>query len=90
MSLEVPEAKPRILIVGGGIAGLEAALALADLAGDRARLSLLAPERDFVYKPLTVEEPFTGSRPSGTSSHRRWRRSGWSFDRGRARGRRSR
>jgi sulfide:quinone oxidoreductase len=49
----------RVLIVGGGIAGLEAALALADLAGDRARISMLAPEPDFFYKPLTVEEPFT-------------------------------
>ena len=51
--------KPRVLIAGGGIAGLEAALALADMGGDRARLSLLAPEPDFLYKPLTIEEPFT-------------------------------
>ena len=56
---EPREAKPRVLIVGGGIAGLEAALALKDLAGDRVRLSMLAPEPDFFYKPLTVEEPFT-------------------------------
>ena len=49
----------RVLIAGGGIAGLEAALALADLAGDLADLTLLAPESDFVYKPLAVEEPFT-------------------------------
>ncbi len=34
-------------------------MALKDLAGDRARLSMLAPEPDFFYKPLTVEEPFT-------------------------------
>ena len=51
--------KPRVVIVGGGIAGLEAALALADLASDRAQLSLVAPDPDFVCKPLTVEEPFT-------------------------------
>jgi sulfide:quinone oxidoreductase len=51
--------KPRVVIAGGGIAGLEAALALADLAGDRATLSLVAPDPDFLYKPLTVEEPFT-------------------------------
>jgi sulfide:quinone oxidoreductase len=56
--VEMPE-KRRVLIAGGGIAGLEAALALADLAGNRARLSLIAPEPDFVYKPLTVAEPFT-------------------------------
>lgn len=53
------DSRPNVLIVGGGIAGLEAALALADLAGDRARLAMLAPEPDFFYKPLTVEEPFT-------------------------------
>ncbi len=52
-------AKSRVMIVGGGIAGVEAALALADLAGDRAQLSLVAPDADFVYKPLAVEEPFT-------------------------------
>ena len=55
---ESSEAQPNVLVVGGGIAGLEAVLALKDLAGDRARLSMLAPEPDFFYKPLTVEEPF--------------------------------
>ena len=48
-----------VLVVGGGIAGLEALLALDDLAGDRADLTLVAPEAEFTYKPLTVEEPFT-------------------------------
>jgi sulfide:quinone oxidoreductase len=48
----------RICIVGGGVAGVEALLALRDLAGDRAHLTLIAPEPDFVYKPLLVEEPF--------------------------------
>ncbi len=49
-----------VLIVGGGIAGLEAMLALHDLAGERVKLSLLAPEPDFVYRPLLVDEPFSG------------------------------
>lgn len=51
--------RPRVVIAGGGIAGLEAALALTDLAGDRAQLTLIAPEPEFVFKPLAVEEPFT-------------------------------
>jgi hypothetical protein len=51
--------KPRVLIVGGGIAGIEALLALRDLAGDRAEATLVAADPDFVYKPLIVEEPFT-------------------------------
>jgi sulfide:quinone oxidoreductase len=53
-----PAEKPRVLIAGGGVTGLEALLALSDLAGDRIDLTLLAPEPDFVYKPLLVEEPF--------------------------------
>ena len=58
MSAQSPSAKPRVLIAGGGVTGLEALLALSDLAGDRVDLTLLAPEPDFVYKPLLVEEPF--------------------------------
>ena len=50
---------PRTVILGGGIAGLEALLALADLAGERTELTLVSPDPDFTYKPLTVEEPFT-------------------------------
>ena len=53
------DTRSRVVIAGGGIAGLEAALALADLAGDWAQLTLVAPEPDFIYRPLTVEEPFT-------------------------------
>jgi sulfide:quinone oxidoreductase len=48
----------RVVIAGGGVAGLEALLALHDLAGDRADLALVAPRPDFIYKPLFVEEPF--------------------------------
>jgi sulfide:quinone oxidoreductase len=48
----------RVVIVGGGVAGLEALMALHDLAGDRAEITLVAPDPDFVYKPLMVEEPF--------------------------------
>jgi sulfide:quinone oxidoreductase len=48
----------RVCILGGGVAGVEALLALRDLAGGRARITLIAPDPDFVYKPLLVEEPF--------------------------------
>jgi sulfide:quinone oxidoreductase len=53
------DAPRQVLIAGGGIAGLEAALALADLAGDRVRATLIDPEGEFELKPLAVEEPFT-------------------------------
>jgi sulfide:quinone oxidoreductase len=52
----------RVLIAGGGVAGLEALLALRDLAGDRIRLSMLSAESEFVYRPMAVAEPFGRGR----------------------------
>jgi sulfide:quinone oxidoreductase len=49
----------RVLVAGGGVAGLETVLALQDAAGDRVAPELLAPARHFVYRPLAVVEPFT-------------------------------
>ncbi len=49
----------RVLIAGGGIAGLEALLAINDLAADRVEVTLIAPQPDFTYRPLIVEEPFS-------------------------------
>jgi sulfide:quinone oxidoreductase len=48
----------RVLIAGGGVAGLETMLALRDLAGDLVDLELLSPEPHFWYRPLSVAEPF--------------------------------
>src|SRR5215207_6161083 len=48
----------RVLIAGGGVAGLETLLALQALAGDRLEIELLAPSRHFTYRPLAVAEPF--------------------------------
>ena len=48
----------RVVIAGGGVAGLEALLALHALARARVRLTLVAPEDEFVYRPLAVEEPY--------------------------------
>ena len=47
-----------VLIAGAGPAGLEAALALRELAGDRVSMTLLAPEDELVYRPLSVADPF--------------------------------
>ena len=49
----------RVLIAGGGVAGLEAMLALRELAGDRVQMTVLAPNEHFVYRPLAVREPFS-------------------------------
>ncbi len=48
----------RVVIVGGGVAGVETALALAHLAPERTELTLLAPNTEFVYRPMAVREPF--------------------------------
>lgn len=52
--------RQNVLIAGGGIAALETLLALRSLARDRVQVALLAPESDFVYRPLSVAEPFGG------------------------------
>lgn len=56
-----PHTRFRVLIVGGGVAGLEAALALRDFAGDRITTTLLSAASEFVYRPMRVNEPFAGS-----------------------------
>jgi sulfide:quinone oxidoreductase len=52
----------RVLIAGGGVAALEALLALRDLAAERVSPLLLTPEPDFVYRPMAVGEPFDRGR----------------------------
>jgi len=47
-----------IVIAGGGVAGLEGLLALHAMAGDSVRLTLVAPDPEFTYRPLAVAEPF--------------------------------
>lgn len=48
----------RVLIAGGGVAALEATLALRALAEDRVDIELIAPDDEFVYRPMAVAEPF--------------------------------
>jgi len=54
--------KSRVLIAGGGVAAIEVALALRDLAGDRVGVEIFAPRRDFVYRPYAVGEPYGAAR----------------------------
>ncbi len=58
MTTQAPIPKLRVLIVGGGVTALETALALAELAPDRIAMTVLAPNEEFVYRPMTVVEPF--------------------------------
>ncbi len=49
---------PRVVVCGGGVAGVEALLALRSLAGELVELHLVAPSTQFVYQPLAVAAPF--------------------------------
>ena len=49
---------PRVVIGGGGVAGIEAALALRDLAGEKLEIELHCPRREFLYRPYAVGGPF--------------------------------
>jgi sulfide:quinone oxidoreductase len=51
----------RVVVVGGGVAALETVLALRDLAGDRIATTVIAPNGEFLYRPMTVREPFAYS-----------------------------
>jgi sulfide:quinone oxidoreductase len=48
----------RVVIAGGGVAGIEAALALRALASDLVSVEVASPEPMFAYRPLVVSEPF--------------------------------
>ena len=48
----------QVVIVGGGVAGLEALLALRALVGDRVAVTLVSQDDWFVDRPVTVAEPF--------------------------------
>lgn len=53
---------PKVLIVGGGVGALETAIALNDLAGEKARVEICTGRGDFVYRPFAVGEPYGASR----------------------------
>jgi sulfide:quinone oxidoreductase len=48
----------KVLIAGGGVAALEAALALRSLEVEGLGVELIAPEPHFWYRPMSVAEPF--------------------------------
>jgi sulfide:quinone oxidoreductase len=50
----------RVLVAGGGVAALEAILALQALARDRVSIELLSPASEFIERPWSVIAPFTG------------------------------
>jgi sulfide:quinone oxidoreductase len=55
--------RPQVIIAGGGVAALEALVALRDLLDGFVGIDLVAPNEDFVYRPLSVAEPFGLAEP---------------------------
>lgn len=51
-------ARARIVVLGGGFAGLEAVFHLADRLGDQAELTLVSREEEFTFRPNTIYIPF--------------------------------
>lgn len=58
MTSEDPDQRLKVLIAGGGVAALEAALALSEFAPNQTSRTLLTSSEEFVYRPMTVVEPF--------------------------------
>lgn len=52
----------RVVIVGAGVAGLEATFALRELAGAQVALTILSDVEHYVDRPMTVAEPFTAGQ----------------------------
>jgi sulfide:quinone oxidoreductase len=54
-----------VLIVGGGVAGLETLMALRALAGDRVDIAIASPELRFVNRSMAIDQPFRRRRARG-------------------------
>ncbi len=56
-----PGATPRVIVVGGGFAGMETLFALRQRLGDKVELTLVADRDEFEFRPGTVYVPFGGA-----------------------------
>jgi sulfide:quinone oxidoreductase len=74
--------RQKVLIAGGGVAGLEAALGLHDLAGERVEVQVHDPRREFVFRPFAVAEPYGATRGFRYDMRRLCERCGASFEAG--------
>ena len=52
------DSRMEVVVAGAGVAGLETALALRAIASEHVTVELVAPEREFTYRPLAVAQPF--------------------------------
>jgi sulfide:quinone oxidoreductase len=62
MTTQGSHPKLRVIVAGGGVAALETALALRQLAPDLTATTVIAPNAEFAYRPMAVREPFAYPR----------------------------
>jgi sulfide:quinone oxidoreductase len=74
--------RKKVLIAGAGLGGIEAALALDDLAGDLVDVELCDTRREFVFRPFVVAEPYGAVRSFRYELESLARRCGATFRRG--------
>lgn len=79
--LDSPVEERDVLIVGGGVAGIEALMALADLGDNRLRLQLVADRASFVLPPEILGVPW-GATPLHVDLERLCRAFGARFELG--------
>ncbi|MEZ0291241.1 MAG: NAD(P)/FAD-dependent oxidoreductase [Solirubrobacteraceae bacterium] len=56
--------RAHVVIAGGGVAALEALIALSELASQHVRVTLVTPRTDFVSRPQVIGESFARGRRS--------------------------
>jgi sulfide:quinone oxidoreductase len=56
----------RVIVAGGGVAGLEAVLAVHAQAGERVEITLLEPSIELVDRPMLVARPFAAGHAEHT------------------------
>jgi len=59
------KARPRVLVAGGGVAGLETVFALRALAPEQLDITLLAPKLKFLNRSMSVDGAFKPKRARG-------------------------
>ncbi|HYF27596.1 MAG TPA: FAD-dependent oxidoreductase [Baekduia sp.] len=59
-----PDVDTPIIVAGGGVAALEAVLALRAMTGRDLPITMICPEPRFVYRPLSVLEGFGATAPA--------------------------
>jgi sulfide:quinone oxidoreductase len=62
----MPKTPPRVLVLGGGFAGLAAVQKLREYAGDRVRVSMVTPRPYLLYVPNAAIEVLENRDPAAT------------------------